>query len=198
AAIVLTEDFEGLGNTDTDTIDTYDKYPPNPGVEWVVASNGFGSSDQGANLIGTNNVWSFRYTNSGLTTAFEAIGALQAGWTYTVTFDATADTAGATGGSVGFVTFDGAGTRNAFNGGGISTNVSAVLTSTSYTTGTSITLSYTADGSEGTLGQDVSLRFLGATTSSNIDNITVTAVPEPTAALLGSLGVLLLLRRRRS
>jgi hypothetical protein len=63
--------------------------------------------------------------------------------------------------------------------------------------GTSYTFSYTADGLETALGQDVAIRFIGATTSANLDNVLVT-VPEPSAALLvGGLGVLLLLRRRR-
>jgi uncharacterized protein (TIGR03382 family) len=35
-------------------------------------------------------------------------------------------------------------------------------------------------------------------TVANIDNLTITAIPEPGAALLGGLGMLALLRRRRA
>jgi len=86
-ATILTTDFEGLGNTDDNTLATSDYFPPTP-TGWVPADQGYGANRQGANLVSTNNVWSFRYTNSGLTSAFEAIGALIAGSTYTITLDA--------------------------------------------------------------------------------------------------------------
>jgi hypothetical protein len=44
---------------------------------------------------------------------------------------------------------------------------------------------------------DQYISFHAAGTETYIDNLTITAIPEPAAALLGSLGMLALLRRRR-
>jgi hypothetical protein len=45
---------------------------------------------------------------------------------------------------------------------------------------------------------DLKFSFSAGTATIGIDNIVITAIPEPTAALLGGLGLLALLRRRRS
>lgn len=198
ATVIFTSDFEGLGNTDDNTLATYDKYPPSP-ANWDPSNTGYKSSDAGANLVGTNSVWSFRYTNSGLTSKDGVIGSLTAGMTITVTFDAFLDTGGADGGEIGIVTFDGTLSRTDTSGGMVK-NTSSVLTSSGFSAGTGNSITYTADGTEGTIGDDVAIRFIGATTSANIDNVTVnvTSVPEPSIAFLGSLGLLGLLRRRRA
>lgn len=70
-------------------------------------------------------------------------------------------------------------------------------------TGLSVTINY--DNTVGSLvGDTIALRITGAGTVNNfnntawVDNITVNAVPEPASALLGGLGLLALLRRRRA
>jgi hypothetical protein len=86
---------------------------------WVRANQGFGATrcglvDESAGAFADpagEQAFAFRYTNSGLTTAFGVIGSLTAGTTYTVSFDVVADTA-ATPYNMQFVTFNGAGTRN--------------------------------------------------------------------------------------
>lgn len=45
---------------------------------------------------------------------------------------------------------------------------------------------------------DQYISFHAGNTVANIDNLTITAIPEPSAALLGGLGVLALLRHRRA
>ena len=195
-ATVFTEDFEGEGNTDDNTLATYDKYPPTPGA-WVAANQGFGADRSGMNLDGTNTVYSFRYTNSGLTTAVGEIGTLAAGQTITVYFDVAQDDGGASPYSVSLVTFNGAGRNDVrANSGATSTLASATGSATSSAFQT-ISFSYTADGTESELGHDLAIRIFGATTSANYDNFSVTIVPEPRLALLGGLGLLALFRRRR-
>jgi uncharacterized protein (TIGR03382 family) len=44
---------------------------------------------------------------------------------------------------------------------------------------------------------DQFISFHANSTVANIDNLSITAIPEPSAALLGGLGLLALLRRRR-
>jgi MYXO-CTERM domain-containing protein len=58
----------------------------------------------------------------------------------------------------------------------------------------------TITGTDATTISSVSLRQGGSTTAPGgvvIDNIVVSSIPEPSAALLGGLGLLALLRRRR-
>ena len=81
----------------------------------------------------------------------------------------------------------------------------------SFSTGTSgasetwnqFTNTYDAASLTSFVGQALTIRVgwaLGSTsgTQSKLDNVTLTSIPEPTAALLGGLGLLSLLRRRRN
>ncbi len=170
--------------------------------------------------------YAFRYTNAGITSAHNTIGQLQLNSTITVSFDVVRDldlSQGATTGTpyfMGLVTFNGASTRTSTNNGAISSSTTSILATTAgsatsngaYTT---ISFSYVVgnivvDNNGGTagggiawdpalIGQDIALRFYGGTNSAIIDNVTVdiTVIPEPTATLLGALGMLMLLRRRR-
>lgn len=211
AGLVFTETFEGYGNTDDNTLASYDKYPPVP-TNWVASSTGYKSSDSGLNLVGGNTVYSFRYTNSGLTTAEGVIGNLTAGETYTISFDVSLDNGSASPFQVYLATFAGGASRSDVSSGGTN-GTSAVLATVSGSydggagawtatggtvSGSTITFSYTADGTEGTLGQDIAIRLDGSTTSANIDNVNVDIVPEPgTIALMAIGGVLVAHRRRK-
>lgn len=205
AAIIFSSDFEGHGNTDTNALSTYDKHPPVP-TGWVAANQGYGSGSAGLNLIDTNTVYSFRYTNSGLTTNAGVIGALTAGATYTVTFKVAADDSQPDGNlelpyTVRLVTFNGAARNDVRNNTG-ATGILASATGNAPGDGSfaTVTFSYTADGTESTLGHDVAIRIFGATTTANIDDVSVDVeiIPEPATLALMGLGGLLMLRRRKA
>lgn len=212
AAIVFTDDFESpdvtAAQSDGNTSGAVTT------SKWVRATNGFGAGRDGTvdeahgdftDPVGEQ-AYAFRYTNSGITTTFESIGALVAGSTYTVTFDAVLD--GHNAGApflAALVTFDGAGTRTSINGS-VADNTSKVLDtlSGSYagTTYQQFSFSFTADAilDAAVLGHDVALRIDGATNSAIIDNISVDVVPIPepsSTALFGLGGLALILRRRR-
>lgn len=185
---------------------------------WVGATNGFGASRRG--VVDESHgdftdpdgeqAFAFRYTNSGLTSALGEIGVLTAKTLYTVTFDVVLDghSAGTAGSpySAGLVTFAG-GANRADMTSGISDQASLVLDSLSgsYTGTTYETLSFsylTGDIADGAvIGQDVAVRFGGATSSAIIDNVIVTTelVPAPSAlpAGLALLGLAAMRRRRR-
>lgn len=60
------------------------------------------------------------------------------------------------------------------------------------------TLTFTVNGADNGFNATNSRLFLGGGAGLSFDNIVVNAIPEPSAALLGGLGVLGLLRRRRA
>lgn len=222
-ALVFFDDFES-GSNDAAVVTTTGAYSQTPDVTgaqsdgntsgginttlWVKGNQGFGSTRQGlvdethgdfTDPVGEQ-AYTFRYTNSGITTQSGLIGVLVAGSTYTVTFDVVLDGHNAANTYDAYLlTFNG-GARNDTRGTAGSTSTLARLNGT-YGNATYQTFSfeYTADGTEGTLGHDVALRFDGASNSAIIDNVTVdvVAVPESAAAMLGCLGGLILLRRRR-
>ncbi|BCX46312.1 hypothetical protein HAHE_02200 [Haloferula helveola] len=164
--------------------------------------------------------YGFRYTNSGLTSDVGVIGSLALGTTITVSFDVFID--GWNGGSAYncyLTTFDG-GARTEMNGGGAIQGTTSMLASISgnaaggayqtvsfsYVVGNDVIdangaaagVSTTFDNA--VLGDDIAIRFQGATSFASIDNVSVDispAVPEARVVFLGAIGVLLLLRRRR-
>ncbi|MBT8037287.1 MAG: PEP-CTERM sorting domain-containing protein [Verrucomicrobiae bacterium] len=188
------------------------------------SSNGLiDAAYEGFTAPGGNQAYGFRYSNSGVTTSFGTIGALTAGTIITVSFDVFDDgtNGGSTPLSAALATFDGAGTRNDTDGGGgLLQNTSSYLGAVSgsapasgfstwqiiYTVGDDV---LDADGAgagtattfdTGVLGDDIALRFQGATNSASIDNVSIdiSVVPEPsTTALLGLGGLALILRRRK-
>jgi hypothetical protein len=174
--------------------------------DWVRATSGFGASRNGVvdaayegtwTAPGGQQAYAFRYTNSGLTTAQGVIGSLTAGTTITVSFDLVAD--GFNDGTpmdVALVSFN-AGTRNDMSDGPL-TGTSSLLAQLSenapatgyqryalaYTVGEDvIDANGEASGSDTTfdpavLGHDIAIRFDGATTSANIDNVLVTVISD--------------------
>jgi hypothetical protein len=191
-------------------------------VLWVRASSGFNSSrnglvDESENGGGNftdpdgEQAYGFRYTNTGLTSNTNKIGALTAGTTITVSFDVVRD--GYNGGSnynALLVLFTNGAPRNAVETE--NKNTAAVLAkrsgnipntgnyqpiSFSYVVGTNV-VDNNGDVSgtsttflPGLLGMDVALRFQGSTYAANIDNVQVVITggtsPTSTNALLNSL-----------
>jgi hypothetical protein len=153
---------------------------------WVRATQGFGASrcglvDESAGAFTDpvgQQAFAFRYTNSGLTTAFGVIGNLTAGTTYTVSFDVVADTV-ATPYNMQFVTFNGGGTRNDVRSDSFVSKVLASRSGNAPGDGSYQTVSFqfTPDPvlHAAVIGQDLALRFKGATTSASIDNINVSS-----------------------
>ncbi|WP_158279859.1 Ig-like domain-containing protein [Coraliomargarita sinensis] len=154
-------------------------------VSWVRATQGFGATRHGLNdeasgeftgPVGAQ-AYSFRYTNSGITTSEGQIGALTSGTTYEVSFDVVADGSNAGDNyTVALVTFNGA-ARNDVRGGdggaGITSLLNTATGAYSGTTYQTVTFNYTADGSEASLGHDIAVRIIGQSTSANIDNLSV-------------------------
>lgn len=161
--------------------------------------------------------WAGRYTsNTGLTSAFQQIGTLAVGQTITISFSSVIDGYNS-GSSIAayLVVFDGSGTRNAVQNP--ETNTFAVLDrflgtatgsyatySFSYTVGEAVidnnggTSGVSTIWNTNALSKDIAIRFAHRN-GALVDNVSVdiTTVPEPAAALLGGLGLLVLLRRRR-
>jgi hypothetical protein len=181
---------------------------------WVDTTQGYGADRQGLIDGGTGGTdlgnftpdgagpqaYTFRYTNSGLTSNVGTIGTLTVGQTITVSFDVVIDgwNSGAAY-NVSLVTFNGAARGDVrSNAGETSTlaNVSGNATSSFQTINS---LSYTVDGTESVIGHDIALRFYGQTSAAIIDNVSVDIqlIPEPSVFALSmfGFGALWLLRR---
>ncbi len=162
-----------------------------------------------------------RYTsNTGISSASGTIGSLATGQTITVTFSAVTD--GLTAGNdirAALVLYNG-GPYNDFRSeyagtSAVLANLNVADATTplyqtfqfSYTVGSPVVDNDGAGSGTGTtfnpalLGQDIGIRFYNRSGDAIIDNVTVditsAGIPEPSAALLGGLGFLLMLRRRR-
>ncbi len=175
---------------------------------WVRASQGFGSTRHGITdkaggdfsaPAGNDQAYAFRYTNSGITTGVGVIGDLSLVSAYVVSFDVVLD-GGGTGATntpytAELVAFSPGDNRTEHRGG----RPGSILASASGNApgdGSFATISFSfapdafADAAD--LGKDLGLRFLGATNSAIIDNVTVAAVPESsTFALVGLAGLML-------
>jgi hypothetical protein len=122
--------------------------------------------------------YGFRYTNSGVTTAEGVIGALTAGTTYTVSFDVVVDgSSGSDAYNAYLVTFNGGARNDVRANTGATSTLTSVNGTASGSTYEKVTMTYTADGTEATLGHDVALRFYGGSRAI-IDNVQVAAVGD--------------------
>lgn len=160
--------------------------------KWLIANQGFGSDRCGLNNkdggdwttpdYTNNQVFCFRYTNSGLATKPGVIGPLDSNnIKYTVSFDAILDQTAGTPYYVQLAVID-TGNRQDFRSAipvgiyelnKLNGNVPADGKFHSYT------FSYTTDPivDAAFAGQDIAIRMKGATTSANIDNVRVTYQP---------------------
>lgn len=192
-AVIFSEGFESTGVADGDF--TSDWSGPNGSAFTVSSLDG-----NLLNPTGTGNVWLdpvppalgeiFAVLHKGGTATGNTGQTFTAGMDYTFTFthfrrdDIDGDAVRA---SIGNTTVPLA-----------SVDFAAVTTTGTFETRT---VSYTAAAADD--GQAIVLRFFdfngggNTTNQTGIDNIELTAVPEPSAALLGALGLLALLRRRR-
>lgn len=244
AAVVFRDNFEPtgsgsnatslLGSGTTANVTTYTVANTSGSVNttlWVRSNQGFNSSrsglvdeseNSGANFADTTGTQAYagRYTsNTGISSAAGTIGALTAGTTITLTFDAVTDGSNAGDDIRAAIVLYNGGLLNDYRNEYAGTSaVLAQLVQTNATTSSyqTFSFSYTVgdpvfdnDGATtaglsttwnpALLGQDIGIRFYNRSGDSIIDNVVVdiTAVPEPRAVLLGGIGLLMLLRRRR-
>jgi methionine-rich copper-binding protein CopC len=184
---VFVDDFEvASGSPDVNAADSLGYTSKKTGSSWVRATNGFGASYQGivdessGQFVDPNGeqAYAFRYTNSGITLAEGRIGSLTAGNTYRVSFYVVGDGYNNGGGyAASLVTFAPGASRTDMISLGAGTSKVLAQSSGSYSGGSYhlVTLEYTSNGTAdaSVLGHDVALRFKGATTSANIDNVMV-------------------------
>ncbi len=204
AATIFTENFNSYaGNQNNTQGDTGLEVAFDGSVAgWSASGSGVMHAVDLANLGGESNPsdWAIMFWQNNVITQAIAIAANDNGASYEVTFD--------------YGTADYAGGQMTGAGDAILVEVlradNSVLASNTFAPGAwgvgnynldgglSGTLAYVGDGTGGVrlrIGPAVGNqgRFEG-----EIDNISLTIIPEPSATLLGGLGALLLLRRRRS
>jgi hypothetical protein len=154
---------------------------------WVQATAGFGGSRHGlldqdsGSFVSpdTNNnqqVYAFRYTNSGLTTKPDRIGPLVDGITYTVSLDVVMD-GSARPYTVQLIAFSDGAARWDARSTPAGSRMLRQITGNAPTNGSFASVSFNVTGDTnthaGVLWYDLGVRFLGASTSANIDNILV-------------------------
>jgi len=194
---VFYEDFEvASGSPDVDSLDSLGATSKETGPNWVRASEGYRadyhgvideSSGQFTDPTGEQ-AYAFRYGSSGITSVEGSIGALTLGAIYEASFYVVADGLNA-GDSykAQLVTFDAGAART-----GIVANESMVLAEATGTYAGSgyqlISFQYTSNGvtDSAVVGHDVALRFVGAGSSANIDNVRVTVIEDVTVPTLTS------------
>ncbi len=184
--LVFSEDFESP-DVDANAGDGQtSKTLPDNG-NWVGASQGFNATHRGitdkaggdfAAQDPNMQAFAFRYTNSGLTTAEGVIGALAAGITYTVSADVVQDGGGSDGTaySIQLIAFPAGVARNDCRDAPAGSTVLATKTGNAPGDGSWLTVDfdYTAEAGSAGIGNDVGIRFIGATSSAIIDNVEVT------------------------
>ena len=204
AATIYSEDFEALstingGNIASDGVSSYTL------AGWAETSD-FTFLGEGANLLRpgpSGNGWlspmpselgtTFATLHAGTTATIDLDEVFLANTTYTLTFtNFRRDDTGGSGITGRIATASGNLASVAF--GSVDTTDTFLTRTVSWTT--------TESGSE--VGEFIRIQFLdngpGSWQQAGIDNVllTATAIPEPSAALLGGLGLLALLRRRRA
>jgi hypothetical protein len=218
AALIFFDDFESPDVT-PGPYGTFNGVPKTSQqrdtAKWVGATQGYGASSNGildeagtpVPFIGDpdgSQAYGFRYTNSGVTTAEGVIGALLEG-TYTVSFNVVEDLeVPGTYYRMEFVAFNPGDNRTECRGARPGT-VLAVASGNAGTSWKTITTSFTALAGDLSLGKDIGIRFIGATSSAVIDDVSLDApaqeIPEPTALAmllcLGGVGLLGWVRRRK-
>jgi len=188
AGIVFTDDFE--------TPDVGTSEPIHNGVpattrirdtaKWVGATQGYGATSNGlldeaggafTDPVGEQ-AYGFRYTNSGVTTAEGVIGGFEAG-TYTVGFDVVRDDGfnAGTPYQMELVAFDPGDDRTECRPNLRPGTVlgSAGGNAPSDGTWAADSLIFTLSAGDASLGKDIGIRFIGATTSAIIDNVSLDA-----------------------
>ncbi|MDT8389468.1 MAG: hypothetical protein RRC34_03060 [Lentisphaeria bacterium] len=153
---------------------------------WVGASRGYGcgkrgitdKSDGGFSAPGNNDqAFAFRYTNSGIASARRAIGPLTAHASYRVSFDVVMD--GSNDGrryAMELVAHDDGENYGYLDGdrpGVVLVTQAGTASADGVFSTVSVTFTPDADKHAELVGRDLSVRFLGATTSANIDNVKV-------------------------
>ena len=218
--VVFSDDFESPDVSGYNIVNTSKTENT---AKWVDSAQGYGSDRSGlvddvyetsgwADLNGQQ-AWAGRYSsNTGVTSAEGVIGNLTVGTTITASFNSMIDTYNS-GSNINayLVTYaDGATAgRDDFRGEAVGTTaILAYFSGTATSTESGYQIVYTVGDDTGKngntafdsnlLGDDIAIRF-EHTNGALIDDVSVdiSTVPEPSAALLGGIGCLLLLRRRR-
>ncbi len=182
--------------------------PSQFGISQGVLLYGFGGTGMSSANVSAAQLY-LRQDFSSLSQTWNIVGLAtgNANWdTSTMTFN-DIDGAGVddwTGGTLAGSTLGNYGSFNTSNGGGIGvdTNISVDITNAfkAYLDGTIVGIAFVnnTNGLTPTAGDNRFQPYSNEnTTATNRPGLLVTTVPEPSSALLGGLGVLLLLRRRR-
>jgi hypothetical protein len=178
------EDFEDPAGVATSDAHTSKQTPSN----WVRATSGFGADRHGIIDRLTSNFspddpnddqgYAFRYSNSGFTTAENVIGTFQANVTYRVSFKVLMDISSANVSySAELMSFSTGVSRNDVRSTPAGANLHASTSGSAPTDGTfeTVTFEYTVDPviDAASLGDDLAVRFKGATSSATIDEVIV-------------------------
>jgi methionine-rich copper-binding protein CopC len=180
--ILLTENFE------SPDVAAYSEGTLPDNANWVGSSQGYGSGRRGitdkaggdfAAADPNFQAFAFRYTNSGLTSAEGVIGALESDMNYEVTAEVVRDDGKNTGTpyTIELVAFDAGDDRSDCRSGRPGTVLATASGDAPADGGfATATLQFTASAGDPSLGKDLGVRFLGASTSAIIDNVAVKTV----------------------